>query len=284
MKVILSRKGFDSGSGGTASPILPCGTPVSLPIPDPRSRTRYQDVRVAGNGLDLGALVHGLTKGRVRPGHPAHLDPDLDHAAIERASGWMPAFGQTGAAQSHLAGCGVGVGDLFLFFGWFRDAELGKDGNWSWAKRGRQMHAMFGWMQIGEILPIYGNEADILDIRPWLKGHPHMNRRQDAANHIYVATEKLSVPGLTHLPGAGTFKALTDVRTLTDLTQSKRSFWALPNFLHPETGTKLSYHEDATRWSRENGKVRLQSAARGQEFIINAQAKPLNAWLKQVFA
>jgi hypothetical protein len=33
MKVILSRKGFDSEYGGIASPILPDGTLLSLPIP-----------------------------------------------------------------------------------------------------------------------------------------------------------------------------------------------------------------------------------------------------------
>jgi len=33
MKVILSRKGFDSGYGGFPSPVLPDGTMLSLPIP-----------------------------------------------------------------------------------------------------------------------------------------------------------------------------------------------------------------------------------------------------------
>lgn len=46
MTIILSRKGFDSGSGGGPSPILPFGTPCSLPIPDPRSKVRYADVSV----------------------------------------------------------------------------------------------------------------------------------------------------------------------------------------------------------------------------------------------
>ena len=34
MKIILSRKGFDSSCGGVASPILPGGEIVSLPIPE----------------------------------------------------------------------------------------------------------------------------------------------------------------------------------------------------------------------------------------------------------
>lgn len=36
MKIILSRKGFDSSVGGVASPLFPDGTLLSLPIPDPQ--------------------------------------------------------------------------------------------------------------------------------------------------------------------------------------------------------------------------------------------------------
>lgn len=43
MKVILSRKGMDSKSGGIANPILPDGTLLSLPIPDKTAGTAYKD-------------------------------------------------------------------------------------------------------------------------------------------------------------------------------------------------------------------------------------------------
>ena len=39
MKVILSRKGFDSANGGIASPILEDGAIVSFPIPAPDKNT-----------------------------------------------------------------------------------------------------------------------------------------------------------------------------------------------------------------------------------------------------
>jgi hypothetical protein len=45
MKVILSRKGFDSGYGGYPSPILPSGEMVSLPIPYQKNDIRYSDVK-----------------------------------------------------------------------------------------------------------------------------------------------------------------------------------------------------------------------------------------------
>ncbi|MBO4456467.1 MAG: hypothetical protein J5802_01965 [Butyrivibrio sp.] len=37
MKIILSRKGFDSTNGGCASPIMPDGTLLSMPIPSDES-------------------------------------------------------------------------------------------------------------------------------------------------------------------------------------------------------------------------------------------------------
>ena len=45
MKLILSRKGFDSSSGGYPSPIFPDDTLCSLPIPDCYSKIKYSDIR-----------------------------------------------------------------------------------------------------------------------------------------------------------------------------------------------------------------------------------------------
>ena len=45
--MILSRKGFDSKNGGIASPILPDGTLLSLPIPQENGR-EYEELRYNG--------------------------------------------------------------------------------------------------------------------------------------------------------------------------------------------------------------------------------------------
>ena len=47
MKIILSRKGFDTTSGGCPSPILPDGTLLSLPIPDEED-IKYSDLQYNG--------------------------------------------------------------------------------------------------------------------------------------------------------------------------------------------------------------------------------------------
>src|SRR6266436_9207163 len=116
MKLILSRKGFDSANGGCPSPILD-DRPFSLPIPDPSSPTTYGEISPF-NGIPIWQIVEDLTHGRVGRGNGAHLDPDLRRDALTRATGWRPIFGQADAAQSHLTNQGIGPGDLFLFFGY----------------------------------------------------------------------------------------------------------------------------------------------------------------------
>jgi hypothetical protein len=78
MKIIISRKGFDSSVGGGASPIFPSGELCSLPIPESlpgRHSKRYKDIRRGGQLL--GDIVNDLTEGAIKPVAFAHLDPDL---------------------------------------------------------------------------------------------------------------------------------------------------------------------------------------------------------------
>ena len=54
MKVILSRKGFDSANGGIPSPILPDGTLLSLPIPSELDREiKFSDIYYGENIMTL---------------------------------------------------------------------------------------------------------------------------------------------------------------------------------------------------------------------------------------
>ena len=118
MKIVLSRKGFDSSSGGVASPILPDGRLIPLPIPAKNDPHSYDQITI--NGIPLGPLVEQLTAGRIERTSRCHLDPDLETSSVPRPAGWRPAFGQIKAAQKHLEANNVGIGDLFLFYGWFR--------------------------------------------------------------------------------------------------------------------------------------------------------------------
>ena len=109
---------MDSESGEMPNPIVN-GRLIMLPIGgEIAGRRQYRNLRCAG--IELGKLVCDLSKGRISPATPVHLDPDLSRGSCRRRRGWRPMFGQAKASEAHLARMGVTVGDLFLFFGWFR--------------------------------------------------------------------------------------------------------------------------------------------------------------------
>ena len=87
MRIILSRKGFDSDAGKAPSPIVE-GVPISLPIPTKkRSETSY-------GAIGLGDLVTKATKARLGPESLCHEDPMFHEGQC--------AFGQTSTAQSQF--------------------------------------------------------------------------------------------------------------------------------------------------------------------------------------
>jgi len=287
VKLILSRKGFDSAAGGVASPILPGGELRSLPIPDVHSPIRYADIRAAAVSddsagdvdPDTAQLLHALTGGRLRGRSRAHLDPDLLPAALPREPGWRPLFGQCGAAQGHLTRHAVGAGDLFLFFGWFRAVEH-RARRWRYAAGAPDLHLLHGWLQVGEVL-------DLTAATPphWARYHPHCHGRRGRGNRLYLAAGRLRLDGRdTGLPGAGVFGRFAAPLQLS-AGGTRRSLWRLPAAFHPAGRAPLSYHERAERWRREGGHCRLEAAHRGQEFVLDLrQYADLWPWLDEVFA
>lgn len=281
MRLILSRKGFDSSAGGCPSPIFPDGSLYALPIPDTNSRIRYGEIHFGDH--NIGRLVEDLTRGKITADGGAHLDPDMYADALPRQPGWRPLLGQTGAAQGHLRKQGVQAGDLFLFFGLFRPVEqIG--GRWRFVREAPAQHILWGWLSIGDIFKVDDLGAgDML----WARYHPHFATGPDAANTLYVADKKLKLKGQRKtLPAAGIFPQLAPELTLTNPNSPRPTTWLLPRFFYPESGrTPLSYHTRLERWnlnqeSSETHHCHLQCAARGQEFVLDTDEYPeINAWL-----
>jgi hypothetical protein len=286
MRLILSRKGFDSALGGAASPIFPDGAMTSLPIPLDGAPTTYAQI-AKGPETSLGPIVADLTRGAITGATMAHLDPDLAHPALPRRPGWRPAFGQTGASATHLERCGVGVGDVFLFFGWFRAVQRGSDGCWRYESTAPNRHVVFGWMQIGEKIVVdrHGPTA-LLRQKPWLADHPHLSFGPDPRNVIYVAAERLMLPGYadTGLPGAGEFSYFHPRLALTCPNGTGRSTWRVPAWFAPGAGRPaLTYHGDPRRWRLDGRHARLTVVSQGQEFVLDCANRPLAAaWIMRM--
>ena len=190
MKVILSRKGFDSANGGIVSPIFEDGTMISFPIPCETDCDTYSDLvyREKSYSEILKDLHY---KGDV---YNCHVDPDLDmQRRKEKIDGWFPAFGQINASASYLIkNIRVAPKDLFLFFGNFHYVE-DVGGSYQYMRnsgdfyRDSDLQVIWGYLQVGEII----TKPDEQQAMAW---HPHSQdyRTKNQTNVIFKAAEKLS--------------------------------------------------------------------------------------------
>ncbi len=259
MKVVLSRKGFDSGYGGYPSIILPTGEMITFPIPsDKEDDYTYFDLKDK-HGKSVYNIMKQLNK-NIKLGHTqvltknmkCHLDPDLCAYSVERKEGWRGAFGQINAAQKVLENNNVKEGDLFLFFGWFNDVIETENGYKF--KKGDGKHTIFGYLQIDKI--IYPNKNEVPE---WLKNHPHaksLRRLNNESNCIYIARETCTFD--ENIKGYGMFVYNEEL----DLTKKglTRTCWELPDIFKD---VSITYHNKDS-WKEGY----FKSACRGQEFVI----------------
>lgn len=259
MKVILSRKGFDSAYGGYPSFILPNGKMVSLPIPSSKDTFSYDELRFDEKTSYMEYMKKVSAKIRDRKqivldqGTMCHLDPDLDKEVLcNRANNWKGCFGQAGSAQAVLEKHHVDEGDLFLFFGWF-NTLVEEDDHVSFSK-GDGFHAIYGYLQIGKKYYTAADES----LPEWINYHPHMieRRRIRPNNCIYIAKDRVSWDDT--IAGYGCFSF--DEQLKLSKAGMSRSKWALPEIFR---GLDITYHSSDS-WKEDY----FQSAHRGQEFVI----------------
>lgn len=255
---------MDSMSGGMASPILPDGTLLSLPIPDNTSNLQYKDIFYQGQSFQ--EIIRQLNpRFDFNRNQGCHLDPDIYNEIQPKPIGWKPAFGQWGIPADHLDKLGVDRGDVFLFYGMFKQTLQQPDGTLRFVRGTPIQHIIYGYMCIGEIQK---NECKFQQEYPW---HPHSQNSKHENNRLYLPE------------GSATFhydKSLV----LTQSGQKKRSIWQLPSFF-AEDDISISW-QGHTHPILDNGFAVLNSAARGQEFVITAntekQEQNLYNWMKSL--
>jgi hypothetical protein len=278
VKIVLSRKGFDSGSGGIPSPILPDGTLVSLPIPDKKSTIRYDNIQFDRFGCEsMLDLVNVLGGQSFEPDYRAHLDPDLVKGSLPRAKGWLPLFGQTGGALHHLTSNGVDIGSLFLFFGWFRQTTI-SSGKLIYDREAPNIHILFGFLSVGKYVDVPSDSK----YEEWMRYHPHF-RISNTPSRIFVAAEGFK-SGRKIYTGAGAFSTYSSSLRLSKF-DSQRSIWKVPPWFYPTNMDcpALTYHFDKARWNRFADHVELRSVTRGQEFVFDTETYPqAEDWIQEI--
>ena len=252
MKVVLSRKGMDSASGGIPSPILPNGTLLSLPIPDPKSEVPYGALVYKGHTYQEIIQQICPTFNFQKHCH-CHLDPDIYGALKDKPVGWKPAFGQYGIPAKHLDRQGVDVGDVFLFYGMFRQTQKLPDGTLRFVNGAPTQHIIYRYMVVSEILK---NQDKIEKLYSW---HPHAASTSHPDNRLYLAKDY------------GVFENCNSLLLSKPNQQNSRRLWSLPTFF-AKKGISIS-------WQGGNGPrlvgdhAEMNSSCRGQEFVITANAK-----------
>ncbi|OYX47699.1 MAG: hypothetical protein B7Y87_00130 [Sphingomonadales bacterium 32-64-22] len=205
MRIVFSHKGFDSASGGGPSPIV-AGCPVTLPIPagEGLSHTTY-------GAVGLGGHAARASRGRLGAESLRHHDPmfcDNGEALL----------GQCGAAQTHLANQGVVAGDVFLFFGLFRE------------EGSKPHHRLFGYLWVEEVLPLATmdptRKAELVAL-----GFPHA-----LALHAGNGNDTL------YCGRGGQASRASDALRLTEEGASPTN-WRVPEWL-----ADVGQREDALRW------------------------------------
>lgn len=213
---------------------------MSLPIPTQRrSVTTYDDI-------GLGDIVEAVTRGRLPRTSLCHHDPMFENGRC--------ALGQTGAAQAHLHRNGVTVGDVFLFFGLFADAE-GRD----------RHHRIFGYLEVQSVKVLGAQPSASDQPRGFSKKHPHTIGEWNPNNTIHI--------------GAGCLAATAPSCLRLSIPGEQVSRWRVPHWLR---AAGLTYHGRHDRWS---GDTTLTVVGRGQEFVSDISTTPDAAsWLDDVKA
>jgi hypothetical protein len=319
MKVILSKKGFDGIYGGFASPILPSGRLISLPVPalsGEDKRIKYRELCYDKN-QSLIDLLAKMAKQKIKipwdkekksprnrkyrweppKNIPAHLDPDLCPKSYPRKLGWRGLFGIHGSYQTHIEneteGKGLEPGDLFLFFGWFEKYRYDSGGklvnfeNKRDYRTGR--HVIFGYLQIDTILPLYKMRDCDARIEKWMDYHPHIGENRKFVgdgkkfpkNTLYVARSKLVfAPGK---PGFGLFRYDDDSADALTLTKKghTRTQWQLPRAFTTPKQVKISRNPNGwTTWKKEGCFQSVKGY--GQEFVIHEEGVEVEKWAKSL--
>lgn len=276
MKVIFSRKGFDSSYGGFPSIILPeemDSKMISFPIPEtnPKSegkkaeeirfllKQRVMSLKDIFDELEISDKIK-MPSDSAQKGlqniNKFHFDPEIQTVENMRS---YAAFGQSGSASSHLLNNGLQPGDVFLFFGTFKKTIL-ENNKITYDSGMYEIHTIWGYMIVDDIIHVNKIE-DVVKKYTGIKTHLHFINKENEeknGNNIIICGKNF-----------GTFD-YEDKYRLTKLGYSK-TIWELPDFFR---GADISYCNKVENPSR------FKSAEIGQEFVVtNFDELKMKNWL-----
>ncbi|MBU7592626.1 hypothetical protein [Metabacillus halosaccharovorans] len=292
MKLVLSRKGFDSGSGGCFSPYNHnTGKYIWFPIPEKvnsyLNHIRYSDILVKNEyisglkGTNLSEVyksLKGTDRVKLRENEYASINDDELFAHFDPMLGIPPwireierfkigmGFGQFNAAP-HLGKHNVNQGSIFLFFGGFKSTLNKKISG----------HYIYGWLKVKKRIETYKQCKEILD-KYSLDHHPHITEAafsRNQKNYIFVPDQWLFED--LKIPGCGYFTMLNDQLLLSNNKEANIATWNLPNFFYKS----LTQVHHKTWQNTQDGYCTVKTGI-GQEFVTQLTENG-EKWLRGLF-
>jgi hypothetical protein len=293
MKLVLSRKGFDSGSGGCLSPYNhDTGKYIWFPIPEKvnsySNQIRYTDICVkdqyigSHRGSNLSEIyksIKGTDRVKLRKNEYASIYDDQLFAHFDPMLGIPPwivendkckigmGFGQFNAAPQ-LENQNVNEGSIFLFFGGFQ----------STSNRKISGHYIYGWLKVKKRIDTYKECKENLE-QYNLSHHPHVTEaafHRNQKNYIFLPDKWLFED--LNIPGYGYFTTLNDHLLLSNNKESKKATWKLPNFFYKN----LTQVHQKTWQNTKDGFCTVKTGI-GQEFVTQLTLKG-EEWLRELFS
>ena len=216
MKVILSKKGFDSSYGQQSSIILPQKygyKMISFPIPETNSNNAgvpseninyiFKDEKPFNlkdlfNQLDITNKIKFQEKSKTRifTENKFHLDPEVFITSEIRKKQNYAAFGQSGPAAGALLDKSdpLEKDDVFLFFGTFQRTFI-NNGKITYDDLMNPIHALWGYMIVDDIIHINKDMTNIdnkyIQKYPDIENHLHfINRANEGDNNIIICGKR----------------------------------------------------------------------------------------------
>lgn len=268
--MILSRKGFDGSTGGKPSPIF--GERLAtFHIPRADTGIFYKDLLFT----ETESYLDVMKDLGIKSFSETHLDPDLDSSIRDhRMKGWRGLFGQSGISQGTLLNRNVGPGDLFLFFGWFKQVEK-VEGVYRYIPHAPDLHVIFGYLEVDEVIDVNADK----EIPDWAEYHPHIQAREELKNKrnvIYVANHDFSKDG--NKRGWGSF-SYRDQLVLTQEGAKNRTEWKVPLCFRDE---QAKFTHNIKRWEEEMNGIRMQTSGRGDQEMYVSDNKEVVNWAENL--
>lgn len=294
MKVVLSKKGVDSSN---------CSNPVKaksgeellfVPIPSLKEKVGYEDIKYSKDKTMFDKAKENIKNCKFLMKVPieclnkelkvgCHLDPQLKN--YYGNDNFLASFGQVEKAQKYLENNEIGVGDLFLFYGWFYDEKAHKD-----------KHIIWGYMQVGDVLTFNEDgtvnsckqerdkkltREDVEKEYQFLKNQPHWENTENYPfkrnNTIYIAKKYFNDDEKSNIKGYGVFK-YNEKLALTDSNADRKSDWCVPNLANVKI-MKSSGKENDHYSFDSDGRINIAKGY-GQEFVLVERSDEVLSWAK----